>query len=387
MEVIRRGTVEIFREEELLERLKTGKALRVKLGVDPTAPDLHLGHTVVLRKLRQFQELGHQAVLIIGDFTALVGDPSGRSQTRPPLSSKEIESNARTYLEQVGKILDTSKLEIVRNSEWLSKLSFADVLKLSAKMTVARLLERDDFNQRYKKGNAIGLHEFLYPLMQAYDSVAVRADVELGGTDQTYNLLVGRDLQRDAGQRAQVCITTPILVGLDGSLKMSKSYANHIPLDDPPQEMFGKVMSIPDSLMRNYYELLTEIPLDEVDSFLGGHPKEAKERLAWEIVRFYCGEQEANEARKEFRRIFSDRQLPSDMPELELEKDAEVGILRLVVRAGGAGSNREARRLVEQGGVYLDGERVNNPTMLIKPKDGSVLRVGRRKFVRLRVKA
>jgi len=384
LEIIRRGTVGIIREAELIEKLGRRRPLRVKLGVDPTSPHLHLGHTVVLRKLRQFQALGHQAVLIIGDFTALIGDPSGRSHTRPPVEPEQIRANAKTYLEQVGRVLDVGKLEIVWNGQWLGQLKFADIIKLASKMTVARLLERDDFSQRYKSGNPISLHELLYPLMQGYDSVMVRADVELGGNDQTYNLLVGRDLQEDAGQERQVCITMPILVGLDGTLKMSKSYGNQIALEDSPKDMFGKTMSIPDGLMRNYFELLTEVPLGEVDSLIASDPRGAKERLAKEIVKSYHGEAAAEAAAAEFRRVFSQKELPADIPEVEVGA-GPISLSALLVRTGLARSNREARRLLQQGGVALDGTRVEDPATQIEPASGMLLRVGKLKFVRLKV--
>jgi len=301
LEVIKRAVVQIFPENELVEKLKksekSGTPLRIKLGIDPTAPDIHLGHTVVIRKLRQFQDMGHTGVLIIGDYTALIGDPSGREKTRPQLTSDEIEKNAKTYLEQVGRILDMEKVEIVRNGEWFKEFSFRDVLKLVSKMTVARMLERDDFSKRFKSETPVGLHEFIYPLMQGFDSVMVKADVELGGTDQTFNLTVGRDLQRDNGEEPQVAITLPILVGTDGTLKMSKSYGNYIAVEDSPKEMYGKVMSIPDGIMRNYFELLTDVPLAEVGELLKdtAHPMEAKKRLAREIVAGYYGADAAEE--------------------------------------------------------------------------------------------
>jgi len=398
LEQIRRGVPPggIIHEDELrtkLERaLSRQRPLRVKLGVDPTAPDIHLGHTVVLRKLRQFQDLGHTAVLIIGDYTAMVGDPSGRSKTRPQLTYADVEANARTYIEQVSKVLRTDRLEVVRNGDWFRKMTFLEVLRLASKMTVARMLERDDFAKRYSAGNPIALHEFLYCLMQGYDSVQVRADVELGGTDQTFNLLVGRDLQRDAGQEPQVCVTTPILPGLDGVQKMSKSLGNHVGVTDPPSGpdgMFGKIMSIPDDLMRDYFILLTNLPTDEIETILAGHPRDAKARLATEITAFFHGREAARAAAEEFDRVFRERQLPDEIPEChvppDLLKDGKVWIVALVAATGFVASRSEARRLIAQGGVSLDGERITDVEAQVALRGGEVLRVGKRRFARIQL--
>jgi len=394
--VIRRGVVAdgIVTEEELgrkLERsLGEGRPLRVKLGVDPTTPDIHLGHTVVLRKLRQFQDLGHTAVLIIGDYTAMVGDPSGRSKTRPQLTYADVEANAKTYINQVTKILRRDRLEVTRNGDWFRKMTFLEVLRLASKITVARMLERDDFAKRFAGGNPIALHEFLYCLMQGQDSVEVRADVELGGTDQTFNLLVGRNLQRDAGLEPQICIITPILPGLDGAEKMSKSLGNYVGVTDPPtgrSGMFGKVMSIPDSLMRDYFVLLTDVPLEELDELLANHPRDAKARLAREIVAFYHNPEAAERAASEFDRVFRDRELPREIPAFRLDaadlEDGKVWIVRLVAASGLASSSSEARRLIQQGAVSIDGERVTDIEARLEITGGEVLRVGKRRFARL----
>jgi len=393
MKAISRGAVDIINREELERKLEHSRAegtrLRIKLGVDPTSPDIHLGHTVVLKKLRAFQDLGHQAVLIIGDYTARVGDPSGRNKTRPELSSGDVEANARTYLDQVSRILDASKLEIVRNSEWFARMSFLDVLQLARRMTVARLLERDDFAKRYSAGNPIALHELLYPLMQGWDSVVVRADVELGGNDQLFNLLVGRDFQRNEGQEPQVAVTMPLLVGLDGKEKMSKSYGNYVGVTDAPGEMFGKLMSIPDALTRTYFELLTDVAMDEVDAALAD-PFEAKKRLAAAITAEFHSAEAAEAARREFERVFSRRELPSDIPEVTLASEdlldgRRIMPARLVTKARLAPSTSEARRLVAQGAVSLDGEKVTDSREGIEVADGQILRVGKRRFARIRL--
>ena len=394
---LERGVVEIYSRDELADRLaesySTGQPLRVKLGMDPTAPDIHLGHTVVLRKMRQFQDLGHKAVLIIGDYTARVGDPSGRNKTRPVLGPEEIEANAATYLEQAGQVLDLAedKLEIRRNSEWLAKLSFAEVITLAGKMTVARMLERDTFDLRYKAGDPIGIHEFLYPLMQGYDSMMIRADVELGGTDQTFNNLVGRDLQRDAGQKPQVVVIMPILVGLDGAEKMSKSKGNYIGVTDDPADMFGKVMSIPDELMDNYFELLTTVGAEERRELTGGkvHPRQAKARLARTIVEQFHGPEAAEQAAAEFDRVFANKELPGDMPEVAVDggelDDGGIWIAQLISLCKFAASNGEAMRLVKQGAVSIDGNAVGDPKARVTFEDGAVLKVGKRRFARLKI--
>lgn len=382
LQVLRRGAAEIITEEDLLARLETGRPLRVKLGLDPTAPHIHLGFAVVLRKLRQFQDLGHHVVLVIGDFTARVGDPTGRSATRPVLSRQEIEENARTYREQFSQILDPDKTEVRFNSEWLEPMTFDDVLRLAARYTVARILERDDFEKRYREGLPIGFHELLYPLMQGYDSVALESDVEMGGTDQKFNNLVGRELQREYGQKPQVVFLMPILEGLDGVQKMSKSLGNYVGITEPPEVMFGKLMSLPDHLMERYFELCTEVPTDQVRRRLAtDHPMECKKWLARTVVAMYHDEEAACRAQGEFEKVFSRGELPSEMPEAAVPrgemKDGRIWIVRLLVLTGLAGSHREARRLVEQGGVELDGERVRGPVD-VALGEGSVIRVGRR---------
>ncbi len=393
VEALKRGTVEIFSEQELAQRLSEaagqGRPLRVKLGMDPTAPDIHLGHTVVLRKLRQFQDFGHKAVLIIGDYTARIGDPTGQNTTRPMLRGEQIEANARTYFEQAGRILDMSedKLEIRYNSEWLAGLKLADVIRLTASMTVARMLERDTFELRYKKGDPIGVHEFLYPLMQGYDSVMIRSDVELGGTDQTFNNLVGRDLQRLDDQPPQIVITMPILVGLDGKDKMSKSKGNYIGVTDPPGQMFGKTMSIPDDLMDNYFTLLTDLPVERIAELTDPsrtHPKQAKVLLGKWIVTQFHGVEEAEAAAAEFEKVFAQNQLPDDMPEVRVSAEP-VAAGKLLVRCGLLKTGGEAKRMIQQGGVRIDEARVEDANALVTPADGMVVQVGKRKFARLKV--
>ena len=395
LDALRRGTVQIYTEEELLAKLARAIAekrpLRVKYGMDPTAPDIHLGHTVVMGKLRQFQDLGHKAVLIIGDYTARVGDPSGTNHTRPVLTEQQIQANAQTYFEQADKILDTSpeRLELRYNSEWLAKLPFADVLRLAARMTVARMLERDTFEKRYRAGDPIGIHEFLYPLMQAYDSIVIQADVELGGTDQTFNCLAGRELMRDAAMEPQVVLTTPILVGLDGTEKMSKSKGNTVGVTDPPGEMLGKIMSIPDTLMENYWTLLTDRPLASIRQTLGStHPREAKEMLASDIVARYYGLEAADAAAAEFRRIFSEKEIPAEIPEAVVPaselRDGRMGLARLVVVAGFATSNSDAMRLIQQGAVRLDDQTLTDPKAQVAVKAGAILHVGKRRWGRLK---
>ncbi len=393
LDVLQRGTVEIFTLKELAQKLEraaeTGRQLRVKLGLDPTSPDIHLGHTVVLRKMRQFQDMGHKAVLIIGDYTARIGDPTGQNTTRPILSPEEIEANAKTYFEQAGRILDTSeeKLEVRHNSEWLSDLRLADTIKLAASMTVARMLERDTFELRYKKGDPIGVHEFLYPLMQGYDSVMIQSDVELGGTDQTFNNLVGRDLQRNAEQEPQVVITMPILVGLDGKEKMSKSKGNYVGVTDEPNDMFGKVMSIADELMENYFTLLTdESPsrIAELTDPSRTHPKQAKVLLGKTIVGQFYDDAAAEAAAAHFEQVFAQKQLPDEMPEIEVEA-SPIMVSKLLVHCGLVASGGEAKRMIKQGGAALDDEKMTDPAAEIAPQDGMVVRVGKRKFARLKL--
>jgi len=392
VELLKRGTVEIFTDGELAEKLteaaKTPRQLRIKLGLDPTSPDIHLGHTVVLRKMRQFQDLGHKAVLIIGDYTARIGDPSGQDTTRPMLSPEQIEQNARTYFEQAGKILDTSgdKLEIRYNSEWLSDLRLADIIKLTSNMTVARMLERDTFELRHKKGDPIGIHEFLYPLMQGYDSVMIKSDVELGGTDQTFNNLVGRDLQRIHDQSPQVVITMPILVGLDGKEKMSKSKDNYIGVTDEPNDMFGKVMSISDDMMENYFTLLTDLTGEKISELVSPdktHPKQAKVLLGKTIVNQFYDQSTAQTAAAEFDKVFARGQLPDEIPEVEIPTEP-IAVSKLLLHCKLVSTGGEAKRMVKQGGASIDGKKLDDPNAEITPKDGMVVRVGKRKFARIK---
>jgi tyrosyl-tRNA synthetase len=377
--LLEQGCESIITREELLEKLRQNRPLRVKLGCDPTAPDLHLGHSVVLRKLRQFQDLGHKAVLIIGDYTALIGDPSGQDKTRPMLSEAEIEKNAQTYLQQAGKILDTSpaKLETRRNSEWLGTLKLADLIRLASQLTVARMLERDTFERRHKTGEPIGLHELLYPLLQGYDSVIVRADVELGGTDQTFNNLVGRDLQRHAGQQPQVVMILPLLLGTDGHHKMSKTRGNFIGLTDPPKEMFGKTMSISDDTMLHWYQLLLNRPPE-------GHPMQAKKTLAHALVEQYHGRTAADRARDEFEKQFSQKALAEVADPLPVPA-GEHPIIELIEKTGRFKSRSEIRRLIRQGGVSLDGRKITDEQARIPVRDGQILKAGKLVVVKLRL--
>jgi tyrosyl-tRNA synthetase len=386
-----RGCEALYTQQELEQRLacaaRAGKQLRVKLGLDPTAPDIHLGHTVVLRKMRQFQDLGHKAIVILGDYTARIGDPTGQNKTRPMLSPEQIDANAQTYFQQAGKVLDTcpERLEIRRNSEWLADLRLADVVKLAGQMTVARMMERDTFDLRYKAGIPIGVHEFLYPLMQGYDSVCIDADVELGGTDQTFNNLVGRQLQENAGKCPQIVMIMPILVGLDGTEKMSKSKGNYIGVTDEPNDMFGKVMSIPDTLMGNYFTLLTVLPRGEIDALVDPartHPREAKVRLGRMIVEQYHGPAAAEAAAAEFDRIFSQRDVPSEMPAVSVPGGA-IDVVPLIVAAGFAQTNGQAKRLIQQNAVTLDGEKVTDIHARLTLRTGQVLKVGKRRFGRI----
>ncbi len=387
LEILKRNVVDLVSEEELLERLKERRPLRVKLGVDPSRPDLHLGHLVVLKKLRQFQDLGHHVILIIGDFTAMIGDPSGRSETRPMLSEEEVRQNAETYAEQAFRVLDPDKTELRYNGEWLFPLNFADVIRLSSKYTVARMLERDDFSKRFKEGIPISISEFLYPLAQAYDSVAIEADVELGGTDQLFNLLVGRKIQEEYGQRPQIVMTMPLVEGTDGKLKMSKSYGNYVAFNDPPEEMFGKLMSIPDTLIIKYMKLMTDIPEEEIEDYERRmknreiNPRDVKLKLAYVITEFFHGSEKARKARDEFIRVFSKRELPSEMEVVEV--DPPVPLVDLLVSIGAASSRSEARRLISQGGVRLNGEKITDIHSKIDVDSEKVLRVGKRKFFKL----
>lgn len=378
LSLIRRGTNEIISEEELIKKLNSGKKLRIKLGVDPTAPDLHLGHSVIINKLKVFQDLGHQIVFLIGDFTARIGDPSGRSATRPMMTEEQIMKNIKTYQDQVFKILDREKTEVVFNSKWLNALGIEGLLKLASKHTVAQMLVRDDFEKRFKADIPISIVEFMYPLLQAYDSVALQADVELGGNDQKFNLLLGRDMQRDAGQEPQVVITMPLLVGTDGVKKMSKSYKNYIALNDKPQDMFGKLMSISDELMMFYYELLTQENLDEIKQM---HPKEAKMKLGSIIVERYWGKEAAENAKAEFNKIFANKDLPTEIEEFKCDKD-KIKLSELLFVSKMVSSKNEARRLIEQGGAKVDNEKVTADTE-IEVKNGMILQAGKRKFKKI----
>jgi tyrosyl-tRNA synthetase len=381
-----RNAVRIYTEEDLRARLAEGRPLRVKLGLDATAPDIHLGHTVALTKLREFQDLGHQAVLIIGDFTARIGDPSGRSSTRPQLTAEEVDANAATYLEQVFKVLDRERLEIRRNAEWFAGFSLEDVVRLAGKMTVARMLERDDFQRRHEAGVPIGIHEFLYPLMQGWDSVMVRADVELGGTDQTFNLLVGRDLQRDAGGPGQAALVLPLLEGLDGSQKMSKSLGNYVGVCDPPEEMYGKLMSISDELMRRYYELLSRADEATLVAVRAEtiHPMEAKKRLAHELVARFHGTARADRAARFFTERFQQRAPNAPTPVTLVTQTPDVWICQLLKQVGFASSTSEARRLVSQGAVRVDGEPVGLDFRFQRGRN-RLLAVGRRRLAEVRL--
>ena len=392
MDVIKRGTSEIIPEEDLVKKLehsiKTNKPLNIKLGCDPSRPDLHLGHSVVLRKLRQFQDLGHIAILIIGDFTGMIGDPSGKSKTRPSLTLEETHRNGQSYFEQAEKILSKQRVSMQYNSDWLNKMRFADVIRLASKYTVARMLERDDFTIRYKAGEPISVHEFLYPLAQAMDSVAIHSDVELGGTDQKFNLLVGRDIQREYDQEPQVILTMPILVGTDGVEKMSKSLDNYIGVSDSPKEIFGKTLSIPDKLIYQYFELLTDVSkkeLAQIKSSLENiktNPRDIKRQLARTLVRMYHSQTSAEDAEKEFDRIFVQKSIPDNIEEFKLSKS--VNIIALLTEAKLAASKGEARRLIDQSGVSIDEERVTDPNMLVPEKDEFILKVGKRRFLKVK---
>jgi tyrosyl-tRNA synthetase len=385
---IRRGAAEIVVDAELRAKLerarRTATPLKVKLGLDPTAPDLHLGHTVVLQKLRDFQDLGHQIIIIIGDFTGMIGDPTGRSETRRPLTWDEIRANAETYKAQLGKVLDMSRTQVRFNSEWLGPLTFEHVIRETAHLTVARILQREDFATRYAAGKPISLHEFLYPLAQGYDSVALGADVELGGTDQTFNLLVGRDLQRAHGQEAQVALTVPILQGLDGVQKMSKSLGNYVGITEPPAEMYGKLMSVSDALMFRYFELVTRVPESEIARLRHLHPMEAKKRLAGTVTAMYHGDAAAAEAEAAFARVVQGREIPDNIEEVRLATpyDGEPA-WKIVVWAGMVPSNSEARRQIQQGAMELDGRRVSDPNEKVEASSRSrLLQVGKRRFKR-----
>lgn len=391
---IRRGVEEIIPEEALVEKLersyRTGRPLNVKLGCDPSRPDLHIGHAVVLRKLRQFQDLGHQAILIIGDFTGMIGDPSGRSKTRPALTVEEVRQNGSTYVEQAGHVLDVSKLQMRYNSEWLGAMSFTDVVRLASNYTVARMLERDDFENRYKSGQPISVHEFLYPLAQAQDSVAIESDVELGGTDQKFNLLVGRDIQQASGMEAQVCITMPILQGTDGVEKMSKSYDNYIGISEAPEDMYGKTLSIPDDLIYRYFELATAVEsarLPELKKLAETDPRNTKHELAFSIVQLYHGKDAARSARDHFEKTIIRKEEPDDMPEFGAGDlgGGTIGWLDLMHQTGLVASKSEARRMIQQGAVSIDGDKVTDVEGVVdlSARAPFVVKVGKRRFARI----
>lgn len=395
LHIIRSGAAQIVPESALLDKLKRGKQLNVKLGVDPTAPDIHLGHAVPLRKLRQFQEMGHRVTLIIGDGTALIGDPSGRNSTRPQLTREQIQENAQTYVDQAFKVLDPQKTTLRYNSEWLLNLDLEGILKIASNFTVARILERDDFHNRYTGNLPISLHEFLYPIMQAYDSVVVEADVELGGTDQLFNLLAGRELMEKMGMEPQVCLTLPLLEGTDGVQKMSKSYGNYIGLTDSPADMFGKVMSIPDEIMVKYFRLASTCPVDEIDAIERGladdtlHPNKVKRMLARNIITAYHGADDAVAAEEQFDRVFRQHAIPDDIPEFKADltpnDEGKIYLAKLLADAGLTASVGEARRLIDGGGVKVNGEPVAAKRYNVEPEmlKGAVVQVGKRKFAQL----
>jgi tyrosyl-tRNA synthetase len=385
--LLHRGVAEVIVREDLEQKLRGDKQLRIKLGVDPTRPDIHLGHYVAFRKLREFQNLGHKVVIIIGDWTARIGDPSGRSVQRQMMTEEEVRYNAQTYLDQLSKVIDVDAAEVVWQSEWFGAFTLEDVIRLTAKYTVAQMLTREDFQNRYEGGSPIAITELLYPLMQAYDSVAIRSDVEMGGTDQTFNLLVGRDIQRESGQEPQNIFTVPILVGTDGHQKMSKSLDNYVAVNDSPEDMYGKIMSIPDEPIEEYYRLLTDVTEDEIakmvaDAASGAvNPRDIKARLAKMIVTDLHSAEAAERAESAFDSVYRQHQLPEDMPEVQIADGA--GLLAVLRASGVATSNREARRLVEQGGIRLDGERVTDPEAPVNISAPIVLQAGRRRFVRL----
>ena len=388
--LISRGADEIIQEDELREKLASGRTLRIKAGFDPTAPDLHLGHTVLINKLRQFQELGHEVIFLIGDFTGMIGDPTGKSATRPPLTREDVLRNAETYKEQVFKILDPTKTQVMFNSTWMDKMTSADMIQLAGKYTVARMLERDDFDKRYKGGQSIAVHEFLYPLVQGYDSVAMQADVELGGTDQKFNLLMGRELQRQYGQEPQVILTMPILEGLDGVKKMSKSLNNYIGINDAPGEMYNKLVSMPDSLMWRYFELLSFRSMEEIGQFKrdiegGANPRDVKIKLAEELVARFHGEEAAANAHRSAGNRLKDGELPDDLPEVEIEVDGELPVSAVLNRAGMTKNAAAARDLLNAGSVKVDGVVVDRE-FVFQPGVSYVCQAGKKKFARIVLK-
>ncbi|MNW30880.1 Tyrosine--tRNA ligase [compost metagenome] len=399
LEVIQRGVAEIVPEDELkrkvIKSVVSGEPLKIKLGLDPSAPDIHIGHTVVMHKLRQFQELGHQVQLIIGDFTGRIGDPTGKSETRKQLTEEDVQRNAQTYKEQIFKILDPEKTKVFYNSEWLGPMSFAEVVTLSAKVTVARMLERDDFTKRYQNGLPISIHEFFYPLMQGMDSVALQSDIELGGTDQKFNLLMGRTLQKEYGVEPQATITLPLLEGLDGVQKMSKSLGNYIGVDEEPNEIYGKSMSVPDELMLKYFELATDINNEELAELAKGvkdgsvHPRDAKMKLAGTLVRMYHGEEAEEAAKQHFVTVFQQRALPVDIEEFTLTADqleeGGIRVIQLLTHLGFAASNGEAKRSIQQGSVKINEEKWTDVNEAYTPKEGDIVQVGKRKFAKIKL--
>ncbi|WP_199617784.1 tyrosine--tRNA ligase [Paenibacillus alkalitolerans] len=398
LETLTRGTAEIVPEEQLANKLAgsiaSGVPLKIKLGLDPSAPDIHVGHTVVLHKLRQFQQFGHRVQLLIGDFTGRIGDPTGKSETRKQLTEEDVQRNAATYKEQIFKILDPDRTEVVYNSEWLAPMTFADVVSLAAKVTVARMLERDDFTKRYASGQPISIHEFFYPLMQGYDSVALETDVELGGTDQKFNLLMGRMLQKEYGKETQAAIMMPLLEGLDGVQKMSKSLGNYIGINEEPKEIYGKAMSVPDELMLKYYELSTDINegLAELKRGLADgsvHPRDAKMKLAFTFVRMYHGEEAAKEAEHHFVTVFQQRSLPDEIEEFEIPAaeidNGSIRLVKLLLASRLQPSGAEARRTIQGGGVKINEEKITDPNAVISVNNGDIVQVGKRKFIRLKV--
>lgn len=395
LEIIRRGTIEIVPEDELIEKLKRSKKenkpLKIKLGVDPTRPDLHLGHSVILRKMRQFQDLGHEVILIIGGFTAMIGDPTGQNKTRPALSLEEVNENADTYIEQAKKILDEEKLTLTNNYDWLGEMDFMDVVKLSSKLTVARMIERDDFSKRFENNEPISLHEFLYPLAQGQDSVYLKSDVELGGTDQKFNLLVGRQLQKEDGQEPQVCLMMPLLVGTDGSMKMSKSYDNYIGINEDPNDMYGKSLSIPDDLIYTYFELVTDIKTEDLPTVkekIESDPRNAKHDLAYTIVRMYHGEKAAKEAKEHFEKTVINKEVPDDAPEFRFPAGEEIRLLDIVAETGFSPSNGETKRMIKQGGISINDKKITDKNYSITFKEGDefTLKVGKRNFAIIKAK-
>jgi tyrosyl-tRNA synthetase len=394
LDIIKRGAVEVIVEADLLKKLErsvaTGKPLRIKAGFDPTAPDIHIGHTVLLNKMRQFQDLGHEVSFLIGDFTGMIGDPTGKSETRKHLTREEVLENAKTYQTQIYKVLDKERTKIAFNSEWMMKMSSIEMIQLAAKHTVARMLEREDFKKRYQSEQPISVHEFLYPLIQGYDSVVMKADVELGGTDQKFNLLVGRELQKEYGQEPQCIVMMPLLEGLDGVNKMSKSLGNYIGINEPAKEIFGKVMSVTDVLMMRYYELVSAVSLTDLEQMKKDiasgalHPMEAKKRLAEEMTDRFCGGGEGAKARQEFEKVFSKKDLPDDMPVAEIAWEGEtMKLVKIIALSGSAKSNSEAKRLIQQGGVEVDQKPVKDENAELPASASFILRVGKKRFVKV----